>query len=79
MFKSPKQRLAFFHALKQKADGTQNPQLPIAMPLQNPQAPPSLAMTPSPAIKSIQANPGSLKPANPMNFLKLRKTLKPKF
>ncbi len=76
MFKSPKQRLAFFHALKQKMDGTQ---VPMAMPLPNPQSPPSLAMTPSPAIKSIQANPGSLKPANPMNFLKLRKTLKPKF
>ena len=81
MFKSPRQRLAFFHALKQKMDGTQNHQVPMAMPLANPQSPPSMAMQPGSdqAMKGIPANPAAVRPANPLNFLKLRKTLKPKF
>lgn len=77
MFKSPKQRLAFFHALKNKQDG----QMPLAMPLANPNSPPGMAMNSQigGAIKQMPINPAAMKPANPMNFLKLRKTLKPKF
>lgn len=85
-FKSPQQRQAFFNALKQKQAGIPKvptglpPAVPLAMKLPGIQTPPNPGMAPgmNKPLNSLPTNPAAVRPANPMNFLKLRRTLRPK-
>ena len=86
MFKSPQQRLAFFSALKNKASGipagnpVMQPQksLPLATPAPMAQSMPSMSSGLNKSMNSMPANPAAIRPPAPMNFLKIRRTLKPK-
>lgn len=85
MFKNPQQRQAFFEALKNKGNGIKNPvlqpakTLPAAMPTPGAQSPPSMSSAiGKPLGTGLNANPASVKPPNPMAFLKIKRALKPK-
>lgn len=86
MFKNNGQRAAFFEALKNKGSGQiKNPvlqpakTLPVAMPTPGAQSPPSMSSAiGKPPGSGLNADPATVKPPNPMQFLKIRRALKPK-
>lgn len=84
MFRSPQQRLAFFHALKQKQ---MQGQLPNGQQPGMPAAPPIGVLPKMPAMQQpgmAQAmpqvpQPQMIHPPAPLNFQKLKRLMKPKF